>query len=1461
MADFKTALDALGKGQISADALSKQLERLLNQAPQHATRLLAQLEEVHDQRGIDDRQYADIKRQINQYRRAHAAQTETGGEAGSESTVFAQDDNFEGQAAPVIGSEEATEVKGARRAPGRGAAADSTQVLADEERPVTGTGVDLDISSPSLDSSGPSSIPSSTGPTGTQWQAPAMSSEAAIAQEMGPGSVIKERFKLLDVLGVGGMGKVYKGIDLLKQEARDKNPYIALKLLNEDFKTHPEAFIALQRESSRQQKLAHPNIATVYDFDRIGGTGTPVFITMELMEGEPLNSYIKKVVRKQNGLPFPEAFKIVRQLAAALKYAHERRLVHSDFKPGNAFLCNDGTVKTLDFGIARAVKNPVTGEGEKTLFDPGKLGALTPAYASLEMLEGEEPDPRDDIYALGCVAYELLTGKHPYNKLPATTARENGLVPAPIRGLTKKSNRALRHALAFKREDRSPNVGHFIEEFEGKATWHKNPFAIAAAVLLVIGTGLIPTIRGYFHQQEIEQLITEIQGGDKQVIVAKLKLVRTLEKADQAKITDDAREVIQRYFQGEIAVNIDISGENYNFPSAESVLNQVKEFYPDSLFVQQQQTEIEFNKKQKLTDLYNNYIAALDPQAAQADPGTIDATKGILEIIRVRIDPAHPLLTDPRPSNAYRLAADRAFQDGNFDQAFAFIQSGLLTAPDDARLTDLQTKVQNAVRVAQLRETLGGVEFAAIADYKQNEQAIVELANLSSVQESPILETLATGLKSGVGQELGRVLKEGGRSDAETLAGEYGNLLSALQLQQELTQIKLAHLAGEARTQAIQQIVAADKSVVDEKLTGPALDDAQWETQLLASIRELDSLKDEDPSIAQDLAGYRDGIARLYVDRATEILQANRFDAAEGFIVRGERFAPGLAMLQQARSTVAQTKAEFEKQQQINDLKEQFTIQTEADRVAEAQELFDRLKTLLPSGDPYVETQAPSVLAASYQRLAERRAEAGDYANALKLAQAGLDLAPRNAILQGIRNEYRVAVNITELTEVFRTAGVFTSSEVIDIARKVNEIEKDAPTRYSEFRKQAETLLAERINALAQTDENSAAALADAALTIFPTSSVLADLKDQFQLKPWPQRAVAEAAVQTGALSQAARVLQEAAGGEFAGHPDVLALQRTVEEKVKQANTQFEALIPARAEAEKLTDRTERRTALTVVRNQLNPILAVWSDNPDFNKARGEIDQAIAATRILTAEKPLDIATAAQTAAAWTPVASDRPCTTGLAGHGTRSRAICFDLVNTGWRGPLMVVVPAGGEVGKEFAIGKYEISAGDWAKYCALSGKCKPETNKERFDDPQTGISLQQAQDYVQWLSERTGKTYRLPTAGEWEYAASTGGKLTADSAQFKQIKGTLNCRVTMGDKVLKGTGTASVKSGASNEWGLKNFVGNVQEWVIDGSGASARGGAFSDAINNCDLSTVRPHSGGADDATGFRVVLDEVG
>ncbi|HEY9052476.1 MAG TPA: bifunctional serine/threonine-protein kinase/formylglycine-generating enzyme family protein [Gammaproteobacteria bacterium] len=295
-------------------------------------------------------------------------------------------------------------------------------------------------------------------------------------------AVLKERFVLEKVLGAGGMGIVYKARDLLKVEANDRDPYVAIKVLSDEFKAHPEAFIALQRESRKSQRIAHPNIVNVFDFDRDGDT---VFMTMEYMEGKPLDKLLRQY--KSTGLPTDDAWQILDGVCSALMHAHNEKIVHSDFKPGNVFVTSRGISKVFDFGIARAVAQiehleEQTSE-DKTLFDAGNLGALTPAYASLEMLEGKTPDVRDDIYALGCVAYELFTGEHPFNKIPADEAERKKLKPKRITTITKRQWQAIEKALAFRRENRTESIDEFIRQIKYK---YKPAYQLAASLAILV---------------------------------------------------------------------------------------------------------------------------------------------------------------------------------------------------------------------------------------------------------------------------------------------------------------------------------------------------------------------------------------------------------------------------------------------------------------------------------------------------------------------------------------------------------------------------------------------------------------------------------------------------------------------------------------------------------------------------------------------------------------------------------------------------------------------------------------------------------------------------------------------------------------------------------------------------------------------------------------------------------------
>jgi len=312
------------------------------------------------------------------------------------------------------------------------------------------------------------------------------------------GRLLKNRFVLEEKIGSGGMGDVYKALDLRAQENNERNPYQAIKLLNENFSRHKDALQALQREASKTRGIPHKNIMGVYDFDREGDT---VYMSMELLTGMPLDDYLKE---HPEGVSVDDAWNIIDGICQGLSRAHGAGIIHSDFKPGNIFYTEEKIAKVFDFGIARAVSNPdeLVGDGEKTLFDAATLGALTPTYASYEMLKGMEPSKSDDVYAIALVAYELFTGKHPYDRVPADKADERGMEPERIPFLKRRHWKALKKGLQLKGEDRTQTVDEFHEGVFSEDPPILRNTAIAAVLLASIG---FAAYSYYFGQTEIPE--------------------------------------------------------------------------------------------------------------------------------------------------------------------------------------------------------------------------------------------------------------------------------------------------------------------------------------------------------------------------------------------------------------------------------------------------------------------------------------------------------------------------------------------------------------------------------------------------------------------------------------------------------------------------------------------------------------------------------------------------------------------------------------------------------------------------------------------------------------------------------------------------------------------------------------------------------------------------------------------
>jgi len=204
---------------------------------------------------------------------------------------------------------------------------------------------------------------------------------------------------------------------------------------------------------------------------------------MQLLEGRSLDAMTREARGK--GVGRDVALQIIRDVAEGLAYAHRKGIVHSDLKPGNIFITQDGAAKILDFGIARATLNSPSDDDDA--FDAGALGAYTEAYATDEMVNGADPHPADDMYALGLIAYELLTGVHPYQRHSAPNARKLGLRPDGLKGLKRKQARAIERCLSFDRKARPPDAGEFLKAFRGVTTLQKATLAAAAALAVALG--------------------------------------------------------------------------------------------------------------------------------------------------------------------------------------------------------------------------------------------------------------------------------------------------------------------------------------------------------------------------------------------------------------------------------------------------------------------------------------------------------------------------------------------------------------------------------------------------------------------------------------------------------------------------------------------------------------------------------------------------------------------------------------------------------------------------------------------------------------------------------------------------------------------------------------------------------------------------------------------------------------
>ena len=968
-----------------------------------------------------------------------------------------------------------------------------------------------DVSQPDASSSNPSA------PTGSGWGDPALWADAGPVP--GVGSVINNRFVLEESIGAGGMGTVFKSRDLRKVEAQDRNPHVAIKILNEEFRRHPQALQALQRESRKTQKLAHPNIVTVYDFDRDGAN---VYMVMELLEGEPLDKLIRR--NEGLGLGVKEALRLTQGICRAMAHAHEQGIVHADFKPANAFLTRDNVVKVLDFGIARAVQHSEQVSGVMTVFDPGTLGALTPAYAGCEVIEGEDPDARDDIYAIACVAYELFAGRHPFDRLSAEQARDAGLNPEAPRGLSKRQWRTLRRGLSFRREQRPKSVTEF---FDGLRPLRRLPAVHAAAggAAIAVVAVLIMLTSGQIEKYHQHSLARVLASGDAVRIEPLLPELRQLDPGRRASLFLDerARTGLAKYFESRMNALVDSGTGHYDYPGAAALLAELEGFLPDSQAVQDIRDRLNARKSVEVTrestafdfDLQHGWLL---PQQNQ------DNIQSLLDIVR-HADPQSALLHDPRLPGAFADQANKALERNDHPLADALVKAGLVLTPGDTALVALRDQASPATvpaadspapppPVAAAAPTTAPTTTAApppqpaAADHPPAPLSSDELrAQLQSALAQPTLSlpqarVLAAGVEDLTRQrapdaksfelqlrtrlaQIAAGMDSARNLDAalEFTEGAYALFPESKSLRETLIKLRLADTQRSSKQRDVQ--IATSHKKIEALLLSSRIDNV-WGTSFDRELQRLAALVPEnDPYLLQVKARA----TLVYVEQAAAFREQQRFTDAGHMLELSRKYSADSAartqeekLLDAAVANQVEETRQREHAEQVSSLEKQLLDLAQANDVEAAVARLGEIRVEVPANDPFITRDGPVAVASAFLRLAASAAQEGRFPLALDFVTRGRAVAPTFDQINAARTRY---------TRYQALDQYLTSRERLDVREVRSQLAVSFKQNSSEATAAAQGLLRNFVARINSThDPELAARLLQAAREIFGAQSV-----------------------------------------------------------------------------------------------------------------------------------------------------------------------------------------------------------------------------------------------------------------------------------------------------------------------------------------------------------------------------------
>lgn len=579
---------------------------------------------------------------------------------------------------------------------------------------------------------------------------------------------------------------------------------------------------------------------------------------------------------------------MVRKMGEALFAAHKEEILHGDLRPSSIYVATDGNLQIADFGLRVALYGNTTPSGEAGTTEIEQMDPID-AYLTLEILEGEAPEPSDDVYGLACIAASLLTGGHPFNGQSALRRMERDLKPPRIRRLTRYQNRALRRGMALYREQRPGTVLEFLEELETR----RGPIptlkiALAAGLAGVAVAGWL----GFQHwsaQQGHAAQLEQIADAGWPAIRGEL---RALEEADRDRILGELEEdILAAYREG-----IDGALEDGEPELARSYFEELERWYPDAGELAAIEEELDQARQEQIAALENELGALLDSrELTERDEGR-DLPEIVAQLDRLGARPEPSRMDELRA--AYRQAAEEAAVGAAPDRAEALLQAASGIFSGDEQLLD---ELQRAAREAETRaseQQLGEIE-SAIAD----QLPPPDLETIDAIRDQlsaliriggghPWLDEHGERITQLLREQLEHRIAAEDFAEANRILRQNAPILptEAIQgLRRELNraQSESGWRPPSVRTerQSLQERREAVESLLDDPRYTPP-----WTGELIVAWRETLAWRRPGQRWVNEL---EERMGTLFADRAEELLERGDPDPAREMARMGLYLAPG----------------------------------------------------------------------------------------------------------------------------------------------------------------------------------------------------------------------------------------------------------------------------------------------------------------------------------------------------------------------------------------------------------------------------------------------------------------------------------------------------------------------------------------------------------------------------------------